>query len=346
MLMGNRHALLVKVRSRSQSDYLSILKNIPGIYYQLYKNEVTIKGHILSLNDWLKIIKEKPKNINLNLGFEIPPTLKEELMKFIRQRAQSLNLADVELSNRAPYHFIVKIEKIRDSEKRLLEPFGLNIRPLKEDDQNENFLLSLAFVEIKSNFNNTQGISWPQSLSLQPLHKFNLLQTEDPLLAQIQFLENNGQGKLHAIPRINLYPGKIAEFHSGGEIPIKAQSYSYQRISFKKYGLILKTEFERKPHYYTLKLELETSQVDPNYSTADAPGFSIHRSQTELKMKLNHIYEVSGLLREQQGSKQSGIRYLSQIPILGTLLRSESYLSGHTKLMVIAQLKKVKNYGK
>ncbi len=346
MLMGDRHALLVHVRSRGQSDFLSILKNLPGIDYYLNNNEVTIKGHILSLNDWIKIINEKPGNIKLNLRFEIPPTLKKELMKFINQRAQSLNLADIELSNHAPYHFIVKNEKVSASEKKLLEPFGLKVYPLKEDDRNENFLLSLAFLEIKSTFNKTQGISWPQSLSLQPFHKFNLLQTEDPLLAQIQFLENNGQGKLHAIPRINLFPGKVAVFHSGGEIPIKVQSYSYQRISFKKYGLILKTEFERKPHYFTLKLDLETSQVDPNYSTADAPGFSIHRSQTELKMKLNQIYEVSGLLREQQGNNESGLRYLSQIPILGTLLRSESYLSGHTKLMVIAQLKKVNHYGK
>ncbi len=175
---------------------------------------------------------------------------------------------------------------------------------------------------------------------------FLLYSSKLNLGATVQDLESKQVLQILAEPTITAISGEKADFLSGGEFPFPmiqpggAGSAPVITIQFQPYGVKLEfTPLVNEDGTIRLKVSPEVSALD--YTNAvtisgyTIPAISTRRAQTEVELRNNQSFAISGLLDQRTTDIMSKNPGAASIPILGALFKSKNVNHSTTELVVI-----------
>lgn len=152
----------------------------------------------------------------------------------------------------------------------------------------------------------------------------------------LHFEENNGSAKLLANPSLSANDNETAEFHAGGELPIKLSSKNSASLTWKEYGIILRfTPKVVSDETVELNISSEFSNVDESKKVEDLPGFLVRKVNTVVTIDSGKTVVISGLIHKTNSSNTKGFPIISDIPILSSLFSYNSTDEKDTELAII-----------
>jgi pilus assembly protein CpaC len=157
----------------------------------------------------------------------------------------------------------------------------------------------------------------------------------------IDALKEDGLVKVLAEPTLIALSGQTADFLAGGEFPIPVpQQNGAVTIDYKKFGVGLNfTPTVLSEDVISMKVAPEVSELD--FSTAVqfsgfvVPGITARRASTTIELADGQSFAIAGLLRDTVKEQLSKFPLLGDIPILGALFRSTSFLKNESELIII-----------
>lgn len=165
--------------------------------------------------------------------------------------------------------------------------------------------------------------------------------------ATIQDLQTKQVLQILAEPNITTISGEKASFLSGGEFPFPvvqpgsgAGSAPVVSITFRPFGVKVEfTPIVNEDGTIRLKVAPEVSALD--YSNAvsisgiTVPALSTRRAETEVELRSNQSFAISGLLDQRTTDIMSKSPGAANIPILGNLFKSKNANHSTTELIVV-----------
>ncbi|KRC78897.1 type II and III secretion system protein family protein [Sphingomonas sp. Root241] len=161
------------------------------------------------------------------------------------------------------------------------------------------------------------------------------------VLSAIDMGETMGQVTVLATPNLTALSGETATFLAGGEIPIPiAQALGAVSIEFKQYGVSLAfTPTVLADGRISLRVRPEVSQLSSSgavqFNGTIIPALSTRRSETTVELGSGESMVIGGLLQNTHNNSISKIPGLGDVPILGTLFRSNGFQRNETELMIV-----------
>lgn len=161
---------------------------------------------------------------------------------------------------------------------------------------------------------------------------------------QLRALERNGLVRTLAEPNLTAVSGERANFLAGGEFPVPVGLEDGKiTIQFKPYGVALgfrpivmsenRISLQVKTEVSELTKE-ETVTVGSGGSALAIPGLKVRRSQTTIELPSGGTMAMAGLLRDEVRKSIDGFPGLKDLPVLGTLFRSNDYKRNQTELVI------------
>jgi len=156
----------------------------------------------------------------------------------------------------------------------------------------------------------------------------------------VDVLEEEGLISVLAEPNLTTLSGEGANFLAGGEFPIPTLDDGQVVIEYKEFGVALTfTPTVLDSGRINMHIKPEVSQL----STAGAvtingfniPALSTRRAETTVELGSGQSFAVAGLLQNSVTNNVSKFPWLGDIPILGTLFRSEEFRRQETELVII-----------
>lgn len=162
--------------------------------------------------------------------------------------------------------------------------------------------------------------------------------------AQIRAMERNGLVRTLAEPNLTAISGERANFLAGGEFPIPVGLEDNKiTVEFKPYGVALgfrpivlsenRISLQVKTEVSELTKE-ETVTIGNGGSALAIPGLKVRRSETTIEVPSGGTMAMAGLLRDEVRKSIDGFPGLKNLPILGTLFRSNDYKRNQTELVI------------
>ncbi|MBC7084391.1 MAG: pilus assembly protein N-terminal domain-containing protein [Firmicutes bacterium] len=169
-----------------------------------------------------------------------------------------------------------------------------------------------------------------------------------PIRAVLDLLVNEDAAKVLAAPSLLTLSGKQADFLVGGEIPIYV-GRSDGKIAFewRPYGIkltMLPTVDTRGR--IAIDVQPEVSSLDWNNAldVGDAviPALKVRRASTHLVVADGTTIAIGGLLQNTDVKIAKKVPILGDIPIIGSLFKSEKFERGETELVILITPKVVR----
>jgi len=175
-----------------------------------------------------------------------------------------------------------------------------------------------------------------------------LASNDGSLTGLIDLLATQSLANILAEPNLIAMSGETANFLAGGEIPVIApQSSSLNNaitVTYKQVGVSLSFTPTIIGDRINLKVAPEVSQVTTDgqvsvavSSTASIiiPAISTRRASTTVELGSGQSFAVAGLLQNTTSQTIQKLPALGDIPILGSLFKSDAYQRNETELVII-----------
>lgn len=181
----------------------------------------------------------------------------------------------------------------------------------------------------------------------------NLLIGNGNTLGMIRAMQTQGALRQLAEPNMIVMDGQEASFLAGGEFPVpviqNADNKTHLSIAviFKEYGVRLKV----KPtiideDHIRLELEPEVSTIDfangVKFDNFVIPALRTRRAKTGVELRDGQSFSLAGLIDNNEVKSLSRVPVISDIPIIGSLFKSKSFMKNETELMFIVTAHLVK----
>jgi len=189
----------------------------------------------------------------------------------------------------------------------------------------------------------------PNDLSIQDKGLFASFISDDFLFNMaLNAAKNQGLAKILAEPTLTTLTGQQAEFLSGGEFPIPVpQGDQTVTIEFKEFGVgvrFLPVVLGDSGHI-NLKINVDVSElndlnavlvgVDNSSSNFFVPSLTKRSAETTVELKDGQTIGIAGLISENLKEAVNKFPGLGDLPILGYLFRSQSFIKGETELVIM-----------
>ena len=148
-----------------------------------------------------------------------------------------------------------------------------------------------------------------------------------------------------AEPNLTAMSGETASFLVGGEFPIPVgQSFGNISVEFKQYGISLSfvptvLSGDRIVLHVRPEVSAITDQgavrLGSGNSTIQIPAITVRRADTTVELGSGQSFAIAGLLQDSQKLTGVGLPFLGDLPILGALFRSDSFLQNQTELVIV-----------
>ncbi len=172
------------------------------------------------------------------------------------------------------------------------------------------------------------------------------------LNAVIDALSQDQLIHLLAEPNLTAMSGETASFLVGGEYPIPvAGSQGSVTVEFKQYGVSLafvptvmsdgRINLHVRPEVSALSdqgaVRLTTTGVAGllGGSSLTIPALTVRRADTTVDVGSGQSFAIAGLLQDNDTLTGLGLPFLSDLPIIGALFRSDSFLKQETELVIV-----------
>lgn len=304
---------------------------------------IHLSGRLLRFEDWKKLAAvaqesgETDYNSTYHLQAAIAPELAGRASQHFKELLRAAHLPDVvfELQPSATVTIPPEPKDLKARVARVLGPYGFKIETSESSLSLEPMVrMKLVVAEVRKSMSRKFGIQWPTSFAAQLLPTAQL-GDGSPFNLSVQFIEDNGIGKVLASPTLLCRSGKEAKFLAGGEIPIRVVNFKVQDIIWKQYGVVLK--FKPRADFsgrMSIDIETEVSSVDPARSVDGVPGFLTNRIESHFDLSASRTIVLSGLIKNDWSQQTSGLPVLSTLPVLGPLFGSPEFKDSRTELVV------------
>lgn len=163
----------------------------------------------------------------------------------------------------------------------------------------------------------------------------------------VDALEDKGLVKTLAEPNLTTMSGETANFLAGGEFPIPVAESAGTgtaaptiTIEFKQFGIALAfTPTVLQDGLINLVVNPEVSAIDPtvtiNTNGVQVPGLKVRRAHATVELRDGESFTIAGLLSDNYQSSAGQLPWAGDIPILGTLFRSNAFRTDQTELVIV-----------
>lgn len=162
--------------------------------------------------------------------------------------------------------------------------------------------------------------------------------------ALVDALEDEGFLSILAEPNLTALSGETASFLAGGEFPVPVPqttgSANTITVEFKQFGVGLAfTPTVLSENKINLKVAPEVSQLSATgaviINDISIPALTTRRVNTTVELGSGQSFAIAGLLQSNITQQVSKFPILGDIPILGTLFRSDTFQREETELVII-----------
>lgn len=191
----------------------------------------------------------------------------------------------------------------------------------------------------------SMAVNYPSAL-LSPTLGMVIGGASAVLEAQIAALETTSQGKVISSPKITTMDNVKATIKQGQEIPfITIDKDGNRSITFKEAVLKLEVKPRITPEG-KIAMEIKATNDSADYSRAADLGGNppINKSEVESKIVVHDgdTIVIGGILKTEDTKIESGVPWLSRIPILGWLFKAESITKSRRQIMIFITPKVIK----
>jgi Flp pilus assembly secretin CpaC len=163
----------------------------------------------------------------------------------------------------------------------------------------------------------------------------------------IDFLATQNQATILAEPNLIAMSGETASFLAGGEVPLlipqTGANAGTVTIQYKSVGVSLAFTPTIIGERINLKVAPEVSELSAVGSisvplgtgTINIPGIRTRRASTTIELGSGQSFAVAGLLQSNSAQDINKFPWLGDVPVLGTLFKSDSFRREETELVII-----------
>ena len=161
------------------------------------------------------------------------------------------------------------------------------------------------------------------------------------LNALIDALDREGIVQVLAEPNLTALSGETASFLAGGEFPIPVpQNNNTVTIEFKKFGVSLSFLATIGAHgRINMRVKPEVSQLSTNGAIVlqgiSVPSLTTRRAETTVELGSGQSFAIAGLLQNNVTHDLHKFPWLGDVPVLGTLFRSDRFQRNESELVII-----------
>jgi pilus assembly protein CpaC len=161
------------------------------------------------------------------------------------------------------------------------------------------------------------------------------------LMAALDLGERSGLVATLAQPNLTAISGETADFLAGGEFPIPVPGDLGQiTIEYRKYGVSLAyTPTVLSNGRISLRVRPEVSELTSEGSITlqgfEIPGLTIRRAETTVELGSGESFMIAGLMNNRTVSAIDKVPGIGDVPLLGTLFKSDNFRRGETELVIV-----------
>lgn len=166
--------------------------------------------------------------------------------------------------------------------------------------------------------------------------------------ALIDLLATNNEATILAEPNLVAMSGETASFLAGGEFPVIAPQAGVTAavfsVTYKQVGVSLAFTPTIIGERINLKVAPEVSQLSTTGSvqvpltataTVTIPAVQTRRASTTIELGSGQSFAIAGLLQQSSRQDIKKLPWLGDIPILGSLFKSDAYQRAETELVIV-----------
>lgn len=196
----------------------------------------------------------------------------------------------------------------------------------------------------------TAPVLTPPTATVSDFLNLFVARTDLNIGAAIKALQARNLLQILAEPNLIAVNGKEASFLAGGEFPFPivqpGQGFTAVTIQFKEFGVKLKfTPVIMPSGSIHLKVVPEVSTLDFTNALQISgfliPALSTRRADTEFELQDGQSFVIAGLMDNRVTKIANKIPGLGDIPVLGSLFRSQSFQKSKGELMVLCTVRKI-----
>ena len=153
--------------------------------------------------------------------------------------------------------------------------------------------------------------------------------------------ETSGLVTTLAQPNLTALSGETADFLAGGEFPIPvSQDNNTVTIEFRKFGVSLAyTPTVLSNGRISMRVRPEVSELSTegaiNLNGFTVPSLTIRRAETTIELGSGESFMIAGLMSNRTVGAIDKTPGLGDVPVLGTLFKSDSFRRGETELVIV-----------
>ena len=159
--------------------------------------------------------------------------------------------------------------------------------------------------------------------------------------AAIDALAEEGLVNILAEPSLTALSGETASFLAGGEFPIPVASDDDEvKIQFKEFGISLAfTPTVLSSRRISLRVRPEVSELSEDGAITvnglTIPALATRRAETTVELGSGQTFMIGGLLASDVQNAVTKFPGLGDLPILGTLFRSQRFRRNETEVVIL-----------
>jgi pilus assembly protein CpaC len=277
-----------------------------------------------------------------------PPVGEAVLRLFEGTGLRPLNLLKVPTVVTAPRQVLLQV-RVAEVNRQIMRELGASLgwlNPLNLRGQNEAIVGPQTFNAPFRNFIDRSG---PET-NFSDMVNLWAFSPSISLYTFIRALQQRNAFRSLAEPNIIALDGQEASFLAGGEFPFAVVQPSAAGLSvtiqFKEFGVRLKFKPEIVgDNRIRLHLEPEVSALDfanaLELSGFRVPSLRARRASTTVELGDGQAFALAGLLSNDVTRVSAKVPLLGDIPILGYLFRSASYLKNESELVFLCTVQLV-----
>ena len=163
----------------------------------------------------------------------------------------------------------------------------------------------------------------------------------------VDFLATQNQATILAEPNLIAMSGETASFLAGGEVPLivpqSGAAAGTVTIQYKQVGVSLAFTPTIIGERINLRVAPEVSELSAVGSisvplgtgTVSIPGIRTRRASTTIELGSGQSFAIAGLLQSNSAQDINKFPWLGDVPVLGTLFKSDAYRREETELVII-----------
>lgn len=161
------------------------------------------------------------------------------------------------------------------------------------------------------------------------------------IIASLDLGERSGMVVTLAQPNLTAISGETAEFLAGGEFPIPIPgNFAGTTIEYRKYGVSLAyTPTVLSNGRISLRVRPEVSELSTEGAIRmegfEIPALTIRRAETTVELGSGESFMIAGLMNNRSIGAIDKIPGLGDVPILGSLFKSDNFRRGETELVIV-----------